>query len=88
MEGNNHIVLLFDNRKYAYLIIARYLLNGLKKGESCIFFTADDSEAIEEMLSATGIDVDSYKQKKTLYVSTALTDLIRINSMHLAPSNA
>jgi hypothetical protein len=68
MEGNNHIVLLYDNQKYADLVIARYLLNGLQKGESCIFFTADKPEAIEERLSAEGIDVDSYKQTNTLRI--------------------
>ena len=47
MEGNNHIVLLYDNPKYADLIIARYLFNGLKKGESCIFFTPDNPETTE-----------------------------------------
>jgi hypothetical protein len=68
MEGNNHIVLLYDSQKYAYLIIARYLLNGLKKGESCIFFTSDEPEGIKERLSAEGIDVDSYKQKNCLRI--------------------
>ena len=68
MEGNSHIVLLYDSQKYAYLIIARYLLNGLKKGESCIFFTSDESEAIEERLSAEGIDVNSYRQENSLRI--------------------
>jgi hypothetical protein len=68
MEGNNHIVLLYDNQKYAYLIIARYFLNGLKKGESCIFFTADEPEAIEERLYAEGIDVNLFKQKNSLRI--------------------
>jgi hypothetical protein len=68
MEGNNHIVLLYDNQKYADLVIARYLLNGLQKGESCIFFTSDKPETIEERLSAEGIDVDSYKQTSTLRI--------------------
>jgi MEDS: MEthanogen/methylotroph, DcmR Sensory domain len=68
MEGNNHIVLLYDNRKYADLVIARYLLNGLQKGESCIFFTADKPETIEERLSVKGIDVDSYKRTNSLRI--------------------
>jgi MEDS: MEthanogen/methylotroph, DcmR Sensory domain len=68
MEGNNHIVLLYDNQKYADLIIGRYLLNGLQKGESCIFFTSDKPEAIEERLYAEGIDVGSYKQKNLLRI--------------------
>jgi hypothetical protein len=66
MEGNNHIVLLYDNEKYADLVIARYLLNGLQKGESCIFFTSDDPETIEERLFAQGIAVDSYKLTNSL----------------------
>jgi MEDS: MEthanogen/methylotroph, DcmR Sensory domain len=68
MEGNNHIVLLYDNQKYADLIIARYLLNGLLKGESCIFFTADKPGTIEERLSVEGIDVDSYKRTNSLRI--------------------
>jgi MEDS: MEthanogen/methylotroph, DcmR Sensory domain len=68
MEGNNHIVLLYDNQKYADLVIARYLLNGLQKGESCIFFTSDKPETIEERLSAEGIDVDSYKRINSLRI--------------------
>jgi hypothetical protein len=58
MEGNNHIVFLYDSKKYADLIIARYLLNGLQKGESCIFFTSDKPETVEASLSAEGIDFD------------------------------
>ena len=68
MERNNHIVLLYDNEEYADLVISRYLLNGLQKGESCIFFTADKPEIIEERLSAEGIDVDSYKQTNSLRI--------------------
>lgn len=68
MERNNHIVLLYDNEEYADLVISRYLLNGLQKGESCIFFTADKPEIIEERLSAEGIDVDSYKQINSLRI--------------------
>jgi hypothetical protein len=68
MEGNNHIVLLYDNEKYADLVIARYLLNGLQKGESCIFFTYNEPQRIEERLFAEGIDVDSYKRTNSLRV--------------------
>lgn len=68
LEGNNHIVLLYDDIKYADAIIARYFLNGLEKGESCIFFTPEDPEIIEERLAAQGIDVDSYKKKNSLRI--------------------
>ena len=68
MEGNNHMVLLYDNQKYADLIIARYLLNGLQKGESCIFYGTDKPEIIEERLSAEGIDIISYKRTNSLRI--------------------
>ncbi|NOJ27118.1 MAG: hypothetical protein DA330_03810 [Nitrososphaera sp.] len=68
LEGNNHILLLYDNQEYADLIIARYFLNGLEKEESCIFFTADKPEIIEKRLSAQGIDVDYYKKKNSLRI--------------------
>ncbi|MBI3023429.1 MAG: MEDS domain-containing protein [Thaumarchaeota archaeon] len=68
LEGNNHIVLLSDGRKYADLIIARYFLNGLKNGGSCIFFTADEPETVEERLLAGGIDVDWYEQTNSLRI--------------------
>ncbi|MEP0825966.1 MAG: MEDS domain-containing protein [Nitrososphaera sp.] len=68
LEGNNHIVLLYDDEKYADMIIARYFLNGLEKGESCIFFTADDPEAVEGRLAAQGIEVELYKKKNSLRI--------------------
>ena len=68
LEGNNHIVLLYYQLKYADLVIARYLLNSLKKDESCIFFTSDVPEAVDKRLSAQGIDVDSYKQANLLRI--------------------
>jgi hypothetical protein len=68
MEKNKHTVLLYDDEKYAGLIITRYLLNGLQNGESCIFFTPDDPRMVEARLAAGGIDVESYKQKKLLRI--------------------
>lgn len=68
LEGNNHIILLYEDQEYADLVIARYFLNGLEKGESCIFFTPDRPETIEERLSAQGINVDSYKQASSLRI--------------------
>jgi len=42
LEGNNHIVLLYDDEKFGDLLIAQYFLHGLKKEQSCIFFTDED----------------------------------------------
>jgi len=68
MERNKHIILLYDDQKYAYWIIGRYFLNGFEKGESCIFFAADSPETIERQLSAEGIDVRLFKQKNLLRI--------------------
>ena len=68
MERNKHIILLYDDQKYAYWIIGRYLHNGLAKGDSCIFKTADRPEIIEKQLSAEGIDVESFKKKNLLRI--------------------
>ena len=68
LDRNKHIVLLFDNEKYAYWIISRDLLNGLKNNESRIFFTPDDPETVEERLSFEGIDMNIIKPKKSLSI--------------------
>jgi hypothetical protein len=68
LEGNNHIVVLYEEQKYADLVIGRYLLNGLEKGESCIFFTPDPPGEVEKRLAAMGINVDLYKRKNQLRV--------------------
>ena len=68
MEPNKHTILLYDNQRYAYWVIARYFLNGLKSGESCIFFTSEEPEIIEERLSSEGIDVGLFKQRSSLRI--------------------
>jgi hypothetical protein len=68
LEGNNHIVLLYDNEKYADVMIARYFMNGLEKGGSCIFFTDEEPRAVEKRLSAAGIDVETYKKRNSLRI--------------------
>ena len=68
MERNKHILLLYDDQKYAYWIIGRYFHNGFAIGESCIFYTTDRPEMIEEQLSAGGIDVSLFKQKNMLRI--------------------
>jgi hypothetical protein len=68
MEKNKHILLLYDDQKYAYWIIGRYFHNGFAKGESCIFYTTDRYEIVEKQLSAEGIDVSLFKQKNLLRI--------------------
>jgi hypothetical protein len=68
MERNKHILLLYDDQKYADWIIGRYFHNGFAEGESCIFYAADRPEIIEKHLSAGGIDVRLFKQKNLLRI--------------------
>jgi MEDS: MEthanogen/methylotroph, DcmR Sensory domain len=68
VEKNKHILLLYDDQKYADWILGRYFHNGLAKGESCIFFTPDRYEVMERRLSAEGIDVRSFKKKNLLRI--------------------
>jgi len=68
MEKNKHILLLYNNQKYAYWVIGRYIHNGFAKGESCIFYTSDRPKIVEKQLSVEGIDVSLYKQKNMLRI--------------------
>jgi MEDS: MEthanogen/methylotroph, DcmR Sensory domain len=61
LEGNRHIVLLYDNQELGDLMVARYFLNGWKKEESCIFFSDEDPGPMEEYLRSQGIDLGKYK---------------------------
>jgi hypothetical protein len=68
LEGNKHIVMLYDDEKNADLIIARYFLNGLDKGGSCIYFTDLDPREIEKRLSLRGIEVERCKKENRLRI--------------------
>jgi MEDS: MEthanogen/methylotroph, DcmR Sensory domain len=68
MKSNKHVLLLYDNQKYAYWIIGRYFRNGFAKGESCIFYASDRSEIIEKRLSVAGIEIKPGKQKNLLRI--------------------
>jgi MEDS: MEthanogen/methylotroph, DcmR Sensory domain len=68
MKRNKHVLLLYDNQKYAYWIIGRYFRNGFAKGESCILYASDRSKVIEKRLSAEGIEIKPVKQKNLLRI--------------------
>jgi hypothetical protein len=68
LEGNKHIVVLYDDEKNADLIIARYFLNGLGRGQSCVFFTDEDPALIRRRLSLQGVDVDRYEREGRLRI--------------------
>ncbi len=68
LQGNNHLVLLYDQSKYGDLTIAKYLQIGLDLGESCIYVTFDDPKKIEEKLSSEGLDVKGYRERNLLRI--------------------
>jgi hypothetical protein len=68
LEGNNHIVLLYDDETYGDMMIARYFQNGLNQGQSCIYFTDEAPDFVEVKLHAQGLDVEKYKRSNKLRV--------------------
>ena len=68
LQGNNHLVLLYDQPKYGDMTIAKYLQIGLNRGESCVYVTFEDPREIEERLSSEGLDVNGYKQENLLRI--------------------
>ncbi len=68
LEGNKHLVMLYDDEMSADLMIARYFQNGLDMGGSCVYFTDQDPGAIERRLASQGIDVGRYKRENRLRV--------------------
>ena len=68
LEGNNHMVMLYDDERNADLMIARYFQNGLNKGDSCIFLTDGDPKLTARRLASQGIDVDGYVKENRLRI--------------------
>jgi MEDS: MEthanogen/methylotroph, DcmR Sensory domain len=68
LEGNNHIVMLYDDDRKADMMIARYFQDGLDAGGSCIFLTGEDPKVIERKLSSQGIDMAKYSKEDKLRI--------------------
>jgi hypothetical protein len=91
LEGNRHIVMLYDNDVKADMMIARYFQNGLDAGDSCIFLTDEDPKAIERRLRSQGIDVDRYVKESRLRIfhpdpSIGKRDVLRTQRAMVAES--
>jgi len=68
LRGNEHWVMLYDDEKRADSIIARYFLNGIRAGGSCVFFTDEDPARVRARLAAAGLDVQRYEKERRLRV--------------------
>jgi len=64
LPPKSHSVLLYDDKKYAELVTSYYISKGLERGESCVYLTFEDPRKIERRLSKSGLDVESFKQRK------------------------
>lgn len=67
-SGQNHLMMLYDNKDYANLVQNQFIIQGLNKDEKCIILTHDNSEFVEKIMSDAGIDVEYYKKKNLLYI--------------------
>lgn len=63
------MVLFQEDSGYARRIEFQFLLDGLKKGENCVYVSIfDEPDEIERMMEYFGIDVKHYKEGKQLHV--------------------
>jgi predicted transcriptional regulator len=70
LQGNKHVVLLYDDEGRADSMAARYFLNGIRDGGSCVYFTDEDHGRIRSRLEAQGLEAGRYESEKRLKVFT------------------
>src|SRR5437588_9693760 len=70
LPPKSHSVLLCDDKKYAELVTSYFILKGLERGETCVYLTLERPEKVEGILSKSGINVESFKQRNLLRVYT------------------
>ena len=69
IDIGSHAVLFYENPDFARNIEYRYILNGLQKGESCVYTTHHrEPQSILQQMKEFGIDVEKYTQKNQLRV--------------------
>jgi predicted transcriptional regulator len=66
LPSGHHSVLFYDNREYAWLVAARFLSEGLLKGESCVYLAFEDSTILERKLQDLGVDVSKAVRENRL----------------------
>ncbi len=68
LSEQNHLLVLYDSIEYAQIVQNQFVIEGLKKNESCVVFTHTNPKIIEKIMQEGGIDVDYYKKKDLLLV--------------------
>lgn len=68
VEDKKHIMLLYDNNDYKVAVQNRFIINGLKKGEHCVCFTAGDPKQFEDELSTSGVSLEPFIQQGLVHI--------------------
>lgn len=57
LPPGQHSVLIYDDQDYADLVSARFLSEGLARGESCVYLTHGDPAIVQKKLQHLGLDL-------------------------------
>jgi KaiC/GvpD/RAD55 family RecA-like ATPase len=69
LDTNKHIVLYYENEEFSRKIQYRFIRNGLKKGDTCIYATHDGNiSLIENDMKNNGIEVEIYTKRGLLKI--------------------
>ena len=68
MKKNQHIALFSDDEEKSSIIQARFLKNGLERGEVCAYLSYKNRDKIIQMLKNTGLEVEKYLKSKQFQV--------------------
>jgi hypothetical protein len=70
IDDFKHIVLFYEEPESGRAIQFRFIKNGLLKGQHCIYTTHKDMDIplIENEMTNSGIDVESYKKTNLLHI--------------------
>jgi hypothetical protein len=69
LDSNKHIVLYYENEGFSKKIQYRFIRNGLKKGDNCIYTTHEDNDArIKNEMGINDIDADIYIERGLLKI--------------------
>ena len=67
LDSKKHLLLLYEDHEFARLIEFRFIRNGLKSGENCVYGSTEDSGSVVIKMLTFGIAL-KYFQSKQLQV--------------------
>ena len=69
LDSSKHIVLYYENEDFGKKIQYRFIRNGLKKGDNCIYTTHEDNDLIiKKEMCNNDINVDIYIERGLLKI--------------------